>query len=396
MNQINKLDIHEKGQYFTTNPLLKQCVCDFVMNNPERVLEPSVGRGDLVDSIQSTFGVLHFDMYEIDPNIENLPCIVPNSVIHGDFLAQKICRKYKTIIGNPPYVRTSTGNLYIDFIEKCHNLLECNGEMIFIVPSDFMKLTSAASLISHMMATGTFTHIFRPNDEKLFENANIDVIVFRYCLDPDIEKTVMYNNELKRLINTNGTITFTSIHEVTEGVKIEDYFDVLVGMVSGRENIFKNEYFGTMDVRNGKTMIDRYIMIDKFPSDNDKLNTYLLQHKTDLITRKMRKFNETNWFQWGAARNYTKVTEKLGGKCIYVRMLTRAKEIAFVEKVSYFGAGMLALIPKTDAPHKLDLDKTVMFLNSNQFRDNYLYSGRFKIGQRQLCNSLINNIAICI
>ena len=76
-------------------------------------------------------------------------------------------------------------------------------------------------------------------------------------------------------------------------------------------------------------------------------------------------------------------------------MLTRDTEIAFVEKVSYFGAGMLALIPKTDAPHKLDLTKTVMFLNSSQFRENYLYSGRFKIGQRQLCKSLINNIATC-
>ena len=110
----------------------------------------------------------------------------------------------------------------------------------------------------------------------------------------------------------------------------------------------------------------------------------------------MRKFNETNWFQWGAARNYNKVTNNLGEQCIYVRMLTRDSEIAFVENVTYFGAGMLALIPKTHAPHKLDLDKTAMFLNSNQFRDNYLYSGRFKIGQRQLCKSLINNIAMCV
>jgi len=396
MNQINKLDIHGKGQYFTSSQLLKQCVCDFVLNNPERVLEPSVGRGDLIDIMQTRFGPLDFDMYEIDTNIKLLPCIVSNNVIYDDFLRQNISHKYKTIIGNPPYVRTSTGNLYIDFIQRCHSLLECGGELIFIVPSDFMKLTCAAHLIRHMMETGTFTHIFRPNNEKLFENANIDVIVFRYCLDSELEKTVMYNNELKRLINTNGTITFASIHEVTEGVKIEDYFDVLVGMVSGREDVFKNEHFGTLNVLNGKNIIDKYIMIDNFPTDNEELNIYLLQHKSDLITRKMRKFNETNWFQWGAARNYNKVTNNLGEQCIYVRMLTRDSEIAFVENVTYFGAGMLALIPKTDAPHKLDLDKTAMFLNSNQFRDNYLYSGRFKIGQRQLCKSLINNIAMCV
>ena len=63
MTQVNKTNIHDKGQYFTSNPILKQCVCDFVLNNPERVLEPSVGRGDLVDSIQNTFGVLQFNMF---------------------------------------------------------------------------------------------------------------------------------------------------------------------------------------------------------------------------------------------------------------------------------------------------------------------------------------------
>lgn len=394
MQQSRKTTIHGKGQYFTTNTLLKDSVRDLVLNKPERILEPSVGRGDLVEALCNTPDI-QFDMYEIDSEIEMLPCANVENLTYGDFLAQKIDRKYKTIVGNPPYVKTTTGNLYLDFVRRCHGLLEPGGELIFIVPSDFMKLTSAAPLLTHMMTTGTFTHVIRPNDEKLFENANIDVIVFRYCLDPQLVRTVMYNNEIKRLIDTNGTITFASIHDTKEGVKIEDYFDVLVGMVSGREDVFKNEHFGTMDVRNGKTIIDRYIMIDKFPSDNEELNIYLLQHKTDLITRKMRKFKETNWFQWGAARNYTKVTGKLGEQCIYVRMLTRNTEVAFVENVTYFGAGLLALIPKTHAPQKLDLDKTVMFLNSNQFRDNYLYSGRFKIGQRQLCKALINNIAMC-
>jgi len=59
---------------------------------------------------------------------------------------------------------------------------EC-GEMVFIVPSDFTKLTSASSLISHMCETGTFTHFVFPHNETLFENANIDVVVFRYQKD---------------------------------------------------------------------------------------------------------------------------------------------------------------------------------------------------------------------
>jgi adenine-specific DNA-methyltransferase len=385
-----KSNIHEKGQYFTSNAFLKQCVRDLVLNNPDRVLEPSVGRGDLIDSLYPVFNEVHFDMYEIDLEIEMLPCVNVENLTYGDFLVQKIDRKYKTIVGNPPYVRTTTGNLYLDFVRRCHGLLEHGGELIFIVPSDFMKLTSAAPLLSHMMTTGTFTHVIRPNDEGLFEHASIDVIVFRYCMDPQLDRTVLYNDELKRLVETNGIITFAPMDAPVSTEKIDDYFDVFVGMISGREHVFKNAEFGTMDVCNGKDRMDKYILIDKFPTEDAALNVYLLKHKTDLIERKIRKFHETNWFEWGALRNYAKVTDKMGEDCIYVKTLTRDVEVAFVDDVSYFGGGLIALIPKTDVSHIPDLSKTVAFLNSKEFRENYLYSGRFKIGQRQLCKSLIN------
>jgi hypothetical protein len=34
------------------------------------------------------------------------------------------------------------------------------------------------------------------DDENMFENASIDVIVFRYCKNNTLEKIVMYNNKL--------------------------------------------------------------------------------------------------------------------------------------------------------------------------------------------------------
>ena len=133
---------------------------------------------------------------------------VPTNVIHGDFMKQKIKKKYKTIIGNPPFVRTKTGNLYIDFVEKCFNLLEHGGELVFIVPSDFLKLTCASKLLNNMISNGTFTHIYHPHNEKLFENASIDVIVFRYCKNNKLKKQVLYNNNLLYIINNDGLITF--------------------------------------------------------------------------------------------------------------------------------------------------------------------------------------------
>ena len=165
---------HPLGQYFTTNPDLKQKVFQFIMNDPEIILEPSVGQGDLIQMVYNNNTNIIFDMYEIDTNITMLQDI-PNNVIYGDFIEQKIKKKYKTIIGNPPFVKTSKGNLYIDFIKKCYDLLEYNGELIFIIPSDFFKLTSASKLLNIMMTNGTFTHIYHPHKENLFKHAHIDL-----------------------------------------------------------------------------------------------------------------------------------------------------------------------------------------------------------------------------
>lgn len=46
------------------------------------------------------------------------------------------------------------------------------------------------------------------------------------------------------------------------------------------------------------------------------------------------------------------------------------------------------MIPKNE---KIDLDKVVEFLNSDMFKKNYMYSNRFKIGHKQLCNAICLN-----
>jgi adenine-specific DNA-methyltransferase len=196
------------GQYFTTNEILKEKLFSFILNNPDVILEPSIGQGDLVDYVSKKSIKVNviFDMYEIDKNIKLLPSINKNLVIYGDFIKQNINKKYNTIIGNPPYIKTTTNNLYIIFIEKCYNLLEINGELIFIVPSDFLKLTSANKLLNIMMCNSNFTHIFHPNDENLFYNASINVIIFRYVKIDKICNKIFYNDKLMYILNTNGLI----------------------------------------------------------------------------------------------------------------------------------------------------------------------------------------------
>jgi adenine-specific DNA-methyltransferase len=45
-------------------------------------------------------------MYEIDKEIKLLDNIQKDNVIYCDFIEQTISKTYKTIIGNPPYIRT--------------------------------------------------------------------------------------------------------------------------------------------------------------------------------------------------------------------------------------------------------------------------------------------------
>jgi len=401
------------GQYFTTNNELKEKVFEFILNNPVNILEPSIGQGDLVAFISDKIPNITFDMYEIDTRIKLLDKLeknnIRNKVIYEDFMKQNITKTYKTIIGNPPYVRTKKGNLYIDFTEKCFNLLDQdNGELIFIVPSDFLKLTSASKLLNKMMLEGSFTHIFHPHNEKMFENASIDVIIFRYCknnlnknLNENLilnEKKVLYNDKLLYITNSDGLITFSeenpnNINDNNQGnsnIMFKDYFDIYVGIVSGKEEVYKNQELGNINVLTSEDKVEKYIYLEKYPCDDEKVNKYLLEHKKELIERKIKKFNENNWFEWGAPRNIKSIHKNLEKDCIYIYNLTRKINVAFLGKVNYFGGNLIMLKPKKIIEIS-QLNKIISYMNSNTFKDNFMFSKRFKIGHRQISNSYIPN-----
>ena len=105
--------IHSLGQYFTTNLVLKKKLVEMIKNEPDVILEPSIGRGDLIISVKEKFPQSSIDMYEIDNTIELLNGIDKCDVIYGDFLEQDIKKRYKTIIGNPtPDIMSTAHNQF--------------------------------------------------------------------------------------------------------------------------------------------------------------------------------------------------------------------------------------------------------------------------------------------
>jgi adenine-specific DNA-methyltransferase len=372
---------HALGQYFTTNLSLKCKVMEFIKNSPDCILEPSIGQGDLVEYISQNM-TTQFDMIELDTNIKLLPTIDQSQVIYHDFLEYPCTNTYKTIIGNPPYVKTKSGNLYIDFIAKCYQLLEEDGELIFVIPSDFFKLTSAGPTIDLLHANGTFTDIYHPHDENLFLGASIDVLIFRYQKTRSLEHVCSYNNEHKYISNINGILLFVDDLEGMEAIGI--HFNAYVGIVSGLEKVFKVS-IGNIQVLTGYNKLDSYILIKEYPSGDKLIDDHLLANKTQLLSRRIKSFNQTNWYQWGALRNTHAMESDTPQECIYIHNLTRNNRVAFIDKIQYFGGNLIMLKPKNG----IDLHMVVTYLNSEAFKKNYTFSGRFKIGQRQLVNAQI-------
>jgi len=436
---VPTVPFHKKyAQYFTTNPILKEKVFSFLLYLPKcqlersggdypsnyvdkaptssflpNLLEPSIGRGDLVTYIQERIPTATFDMYEIDPTIPFLDGIDREKIHFGDFLSAPFSsdQKYKTIVANPPFLSTpnSKKNQYICFIEKCFDLLEESGEMVFIIPSDFFHLTSALPILKRMMAVGTFTHIYHPGNERMFEGACIDVLVFRYVKDyfRAIERgarDVLYNDELRkivfdscfRLISTSSSEEPSAlIPEVSKAPLVSDSFDIFVGMVSAKDEVFKHTDLGNISVITGEKLQEKFIFLETFPSSDPRIDAYLETKKPDLLARKIRKFHDRNWFEWGAPRNITTIRRFWGQPCIYVATLTRETRVAFLGKVAYFGGGLLMLVPKNSDKKSISirfLESVVAHFNSPEFQQPYRFSGRFKMGQRMLSDAIIPDI----
>lgn len=416
----------ELGQYFTKNESLLKNLKEFIKNKPKQILEPSIGQGHIIDYLKKDpnqiFENTEFIMIEIDKNLIPLTSINKEEIHYVDFLEYNPNqnKKFQTIIGNPPYVKKKgKPNLYVEFIKKCVNLLENNGELIFIIPSDFFQLTSSAKLINQMISQGKFTHIYHPNKENLFEEASIDVLIFRFQkieninqnISNEIKTNIIYNNEMKYVNNNNGSLTFSSAYQNSihnsnqnnknqiklQNIKVGDYFEVYVGMVSGNEKLLKNSTYGNIEILTGENNIEKYIFLTNYPTENKNLNEYLELNKEELKQRKVRKIDDTNWFEFGLPRNkkhIDKIIYKSNDKiinnktkCLYMYNLTRKKEVCFQSHVQYFGGNLLILIPKQE----INLEETMNYFNSNEFKEQYMFSNRFKINHKNLKECYVPN-----
>ena len=359
------------GQFFTPEAIAKEMV-DLIENNGS-ILEPSCGAGVFLELLPSAIGI------EIDATIAHKRAKIMN------FFDLKDNIKYDTIIGNPPYIKyqnidsntksklpqkfDSRTNLYIFFIDKCIDLLNPGGELIFITPRDFIKATYALNLNDRLFKEGGFTFWKEFGDTQIFPDASPNVVIFRWVKNKPHTIPVEYYN---------GYLTINVKNQANKKkIFLNEIFDILVGGASGLNSVFI-EQSGNIDLvvsdtkRTGLTKKAHYYT---------KPNEYMLQHKNELMQRKIKHFTESNWWEWGRAIRH------IDKEKIYVNNKTRDMKPFFTNPSGWFDGSILALVPKNI---NIPVNELIDILNDTDWEaQGFLVGGRLIFGQRSLSNAYI-------
>lgn len=374
------LNIERLGQVFTPTNIVK-CMLKLVKNNG-RFLEPSCGNGAFLQNLPNNKVGIELD--------SNIAC---KEALQLDFFNYSLSEKFDTIIGNPPYVRhqdildstkfllnafnifDKRSNLYLFFIYKSILHLNNGGELIFITPRDFLKNTSSTRLNDFIFNHGTITDFIDLGDKKIFKNAQPNCAIWRFEKDNFTRKT----NENQIFLCANSQLFFTRKSYM---IPFKDLFFVKVGAVSGADSIFTNEKFGNMDFVDSKTCKSGKTkkMIYGIYGRNC---AYLQDFKKQLLGRKIKKFSEKNWWEWG--RDYYKSDLPR----IYVNTKTRNKKPFFIHSCKAYDGSILAIFPKFKTDSLQDLCDKLNNINWNEL--GFVCDGRFLFSQRSLENALLDS-----
>lgn len=383
------LNVINLGQVFTpphiVSDMLALIQSTKKLSNP-RFLEPSCGNGAFFQNLpKNKVGI------EVDSSV-----VCDKAILQEDFFAYSINEKFDCIIGNPPYVRyqdiaistkaflkpysklfDSRSNLYLFFIYKCILHLKEGGELIFITPRDFLKSTSSVRLNEFLFYQGSITHFIDLGDKKIFDNAQPNCAIWRFEKDNFTRKTQC----LREFSCINGQLLFT---KKAYTIPFKDLFFVKVGAVSGADSIFANEKWGNMDfvcsqsAKSGKT---RKMIYGIYGKDC----AYLRNFKEQLLRRRIKKFNELNWWEWG--RDYYKSENPR----IYVNTKTRNKKPFFLHPCNVYDGSVLAVFPK----FKVDSIRLRILcerLNNVDWEElGFVCDGRFLFSQRSLENAVLDS-----
>ncbi len=383
-------DVAGLGQVFTP-PAVVDVMLGLV-RNCGRTLEPGCGNGAFLQHFPFALGI------EIDPRH------APPGARVMDFFALPEDEQFVTIIGNPPYVRfqdispatrrlvrgsvlDGRANLYLFFIEKCLRHLRPGGELIFITPRDFVKATSAIPLNRLLFATGTMTEFADLGDSRLFDDAQPNCAIWRFQRD-DFSRVTRYTQQgvaqglagLARLVweerhfaESGGHLLFT---RGDYRLHLSDIALVRVGAVSGADDLYASDEYGNRSFVFSATATTGKTRRMLWCEPGEPPPAILLAHQERLIARRVRPFDESNWWHWGRTYHHSAQPR------VYVNGRTRRAQPFFVHPCRNYDGSVLAIFPHDP---QVDVHALAAALNNVDWADlGFVCDGRFLFSQRSL------------
>jgi adenine-specific DNA-methyltransferase len=387
------------GQFFTVDPAVQSAMVGLVTHRTGRALEPSAGAGHLAAALAVGRPSLALTCVEIDPSTDWAHPF-PREI--GEFLSWSAPHDggFDVVFGNPPYVawkdvdaevrdraqHHTDGwhgkvNLYHLFIARCAELLAPGGELVFIVPMDWLFQTATAPLRKLLGSLGALTDLIHLGEAPVFPDAAVpSLCIFRFQrgarqgkvryrtgLDGTVERRTLVRSTDRWLVLDDDVAAL-----VRGWPALGEQYDVRVGMVTGADGVFRLapgqvERSCVRRLVTTKRRLEPFLDVNRFDDIDDvppRARELLVAHRDELLARRIRSFDDTNWWQWGAVRNAEAMrspTERF-----FALAKTRSAEPFFsVTDGAWFSAGVLGLF-RRDGSLPVDTARTVA--NSPAFR----------------------------
>ena len=280
------------GSYYTPSYLAsfisKRVLSHFEDKTRISILEPSVGDGAFVSEFAKT-STIKIKLSALDINQDELDKASEkwrkknSSFVKTDFLDFSDTKKYSAIVGNPPYVKknrltkkqidlskeihfqeglseASVKNIWTTFLIKSNKLLNSNGVLAFVLPSELLQVKFAEEVREYLKKEFQRIEIFTFND-LMFECKGQDTIVLfafkksnnkgEYFANIDSKETLesgnftLRNNNLLVSSNLKWTHHFLTDDELIfiENLKkelqtVNHYTDSKPGIVTAANKFF--------------------------------------------------------------------------------------------------------------------------------------------------------------
>jgi hypothetical protein len=188
-------------EFFPTPPELAEKMLDGLeFGYRDTILEPSAGKGDLIEAIKEKAGYQRFneegiDAIEIDPELQHILKGKEIRIVHNNFLTFETLMRYDWIIMNPPF---SNGDAHL---AKALNFLKPGGICVCLLNAETIRKphTKLRKALKQQLqewgyektfVSGAFKNAERPTD--------VEVVIIKVQCPETVERVSILLDGLKR------------------------------------------------------------------------------------------------------------------------------------------------------------------------------------------------------